>query len=327
MSLALDRLPFEREIAPEHLVRFWGHRELVARLIYAIEHRAVALVTGESGAGKTTALRAAVTQLDPSRYRFVYLADAELTPQAFYRQLLAELGLTPSFRAHENKRRAQEACLESYEKGRQVVLLLDEAHLLRLEMLQELRFLLNFRYDSFSPLALVLVGDRSLRQKLRLELLAPLAQRIDVRYHLSGLLPEEVPEYISSQLRRVGIDRMIYASGALELIVRHGRGLPRLINAVARTALLDAQARAQDVVDAENVERALEELTLASGLATTTEAGPGHRAPASVVLPIPINRQQADRIHRAHRHGRWPKRRHRSWSSTLRSGDRRFTNR
>ncbi|MBX6772966.1 MAG: hypothetical protein IRY83_14650 [Chloroflexi bacterium] len=139
----------------------------------------------------------------------------------------------------------------------------DEAHLLRLEMLQELRFLLNFRYDSFSPLALVLVGDRSLRQKLRLELLAPLAQRIDVRYHLSGLLPEEVPEYISSQLRRVGIDRMIYASGALELIARHGRGLPRLINAIARTALLDAQARAQDVVDAENVERALEELTLA----------------------------------------------------------------
>ena len=126
--------PFDREIPVASLVAFQAHTEVTARLLYAAEHRQVALVTGDTGMGKTTAVRAAMHRLDAARYRSLYVASAGLTSQTLVRILLERMHIEPRFRYTENHALVQKAFEDSYASGQQVVVVIDEG-----------RFLLNFR--------------------------------------------------------------------------------------------------------------------------------------------------------------------------------------
>lgn len=256
----LRALPFSQETASTSLYATPGHQELLARLQFVIRQRAFGLVTGDVGAGKSTAVRALYDMLDRTVHPFLYIADSRLTPKAFYREVLEQLGLEVPFHARQIRRRYEEAILDAYRRdGRQPVLVLDEAHLLGEPMLQEIRFLLNFHMDSVAPLSLLLVGQPELRSKLRLKTFEAIVQRIQVRYHLTGLTEAEVVGYIEHHMRQVGADRPIFAEQAIRAVAVHSRGIPRQINNLCTACLWDACARGQRFVEEANVQRVLTE--------------------------------------------------------------------
>lgn len=254
----LHSQPFRRDLPTSQLFAAPPYLELLARLQYIIQTRAFGLITGDVGAGKSTAIRALYDQLDRSRHQFVYIADAELNPRSFYRDVLGQLGLVAPFHSRDAKRLFESTLLEGFRNhGRQPVLVLDEAHLLSPLMLQEIRFLLNFHFDSASPLSFLLVGQPELRSKLKLRAFEAVVQRVQVRYHLTGLAAEQVGPYIEHHMRLAGATRPIFSEQSVAAIAAHSRGLPRLVNAYCTACLLDACAHDQHVVDEGNLKRAL----------------------------------------------------------------------
>jgi general secretion pathway protein A len=256
----LHSQPFRKDLATSQLFRSQQHQELIARLQYIIRTRAFGLITGEVGAGKSTAVRALYDQLDRTQHQFVYIADAELNPRSFYRDVLTQLGIEAPFHGREAKRLFEATLLEGYRtQGRQPVIVLDEAHLLAPEMLQEIRFILNFHFDSASPISLVLVGQPELRGKLKMRAFEALSQRVQVRYHLTGLPAEQVGPYIDHHMRLAGANRPIFSEQAITALATLTRGIPRLINAYCVNCLLDACTRDQRVVDEASVRRVASE--------------------------------------------------------------------
>lgn len=258
----LRTVPFSKEIPTHHLFPAPQHQELLARLQYTIRHRAFALITGEVGAGKTTAIRALYDLLDRTRHQFIYIADSRLTPSAFYRDVLTQFGVAAPFHflSREARRLFEETILDGYRNGKQPVIVLDEAHLLQSAMLQEVRFLLNFHMDSACPMSLVLVGQSELRGTLRLRTFEAVAQRVQVRFHLGALSEQDSVAYIQHHLRLAGAERPLFSEQALQKIATESRGIPRVLNTLCSSCLLDACAREQRVVDVANVERVLLEL-------------------------------------------------------------------
>lgn len=136
-------------------------------------------LAGEVGAGKTVAARAALGDLDASRHTVIYLGNPAVGARGIYMAIVTRLGHVPRFHKASLIPLATDALTaEAAERGRRVVLAVDEAHLLAADQLEELRLLTNAEMDSASPFALILVGQPTLRARLRLGALAALDQRV-----------------------------------------------------------------------------------------------------------------------------------------------------
>ena len=147
------RMPFRRDLAPGMLHRHRGHAEATARIGWCVAEHALGVFTGEVGAGKTVAVRAALTSLDPSRHTIIYLGNPAVGARGLYYTIVTTLGGVPRFyKAALIPQTADALAAETNERGRQVVLVVDEAHLLDTDQLEELRLLTNGDMDSHSPL-------------------------------------------------------------------------------------------------------------------------------------------------------------------------------
>jgi type II secretory pathway predicted ATPase ExeA len=151
------------------LHRHRSHAEAVARITWLVAERALGVVTGEVGAGKTVAARAAVTQLDPTRHTIIYLPNPAIGTRGVYQAITRALGGVPHFhKAALIPQTGELLAAEETERGRRVVLVVDEGHLLSAEQLEELRLLTNTDMDAASPFACVLLGQPTLRRRIRL---------------------------------------------------------------------------------------------------------------------------------------------------------------
>lgn len=253
------REPFSRELAPGEVFTSKGHRELLARLKHAIETGSLAVITGQVGSGKSTALRAVMHSLDASRYRYLYLASSELTPSEFYKNLLYQINVRPGRSFSENKRLTTQNMLELYQKGIKPLVVIDEGQELTVPMLSELRFVLNYQTDSFSPLTVILSGQPQLAETLRLQVLECIRQRITVHYRLPCLEEGEISAYILHHLKIAGGDKQIFTEDAMKLIYQFSKGIARRINNICRYALVAAVGSDKPVIDVEAVQKALED--------------------------------------------------------------------
>ena len=148
------RTPFGRALAPQMLHRHGAHAEAVARIGWCLTERALGVITGEVGAGKTVAVRAALAGLDASRTTIIYQPNPAVGARGLYAGIVTALGGTPRFhKAALIPQTAELLAAEEHERGRAVVLVLDEAHLLGPDQLEELRLLTNADMDSHSPFA------------------------------------------------------------------------------------------------------------------------------------------------------------------------------
>lgn len=246
----MEATPFSRDIPTAELYESPGLEEITGRLNYAAERQLFMVMTGDCGLGKTTAIRRFGDQLDTSRFKLLYLSDSKLTPRHFYKGMLEQLGLESKFYRGDAKRQLhREIELMKGIHGLTPVVVVDEAHLLDREMLEEVRFLLNFRMDAQSPMALIMVGQSELWDRLQLQSFAAIRQRIDIQSRLGHLDRAEVAHYMKRHLAYAGIDRNIFSEAAIDEIHQYTSGSSRLINKLATHCLLYGAQSGFQIID------------------------------------------------------------------------------
>jgi type II secretory pathway predicted ATPase ExeA len=244
------RTPFTKTLAPSMIHRHPGHAEAVARIAWCIDEAAIGAVTGEVGSGKTVAVRAALAELDNSRHTVIYLGNPAIGARGLYTTIVTHLGGIPRFhRCALIPQAADALAAETAERGKRVVIVVDEAHLLNADQLEELRLLTNADMDSTSPFALVLVGQPTLRARLRLGSFAALDQRVTLRYALPPMTATDTADYIAHHLKLAGRTDTLFSDDAIARIHKAARGLPRAVNNLAVQALVAAYAASASIVD------------------------------------------------------------------------------
>jgi type II secretory pathway predicted ATPase ExeA len=256
------RMPFGRALAPGMLHRHTSHAEAVARIGWCVTERALGVITGEVGAGKTVAIRAALAGLDTSRHTIIYLGNPAVGGRGLYAGIVAALGGVPRFhKAALIPQTVDLLAAEEHERGRLVVLVLDEAHLLDADQLEELRLLTNADMDSHSPFAALLVGQPTLRRRIKLGTFAALDQRIALRYAMTGMTATETASYLGHHLKLAGRSDTLFSDDATAMIHQVSRGLPRAANNLAVQALVAAYATNKAIVDESSARAAVAEVT------------------------------------------------------------------
>lgn len=255
----MERSPFVRDIPPGMLYESPVMADILGRLCYVADRQLFAVVTADAGCGKSTLIRRFVSSLPKEEYLFLYLSDSKLTPRWFYKGMLDQLGIESRFYRGDAKRQLQrEVEIIRGVQGKKVVCILDEAHLLEKETVEEFRFLLNYRFDSMSPMALVLAGQTELWDKLRLQRYAAVRQRIDITCILPHLDRAETESYIHSHLKYAGGRQDIFTDKALDEIYRESTGIPRCINRICNGCLMYASQQGKRLTDEHQVKYVLE---------------------------------------------------------------------
>ena len=256
------RLPFGKDLAPSMLHQHAGCAEAAARIGWCISERALGVITGEVGAGKTVAARAAIAALDQTRHTLIYLANPTTGTRGIHYQIVTALGGRPS---HGTAALAAQAAgmlaAEHNERGRTPVLIVDEAHLLDHDQLESVRMLTNDQMDAASPLACLLIGQPTLRRMIRLGVLAALDQRIALRYAMPAMTSEETASYIRHHLKLAGRSDPLFSDDAITLTHQAARGLPRAVNNIALQSLIAAYAGRKAIVDEASARTAVTEVT------------------------------------------------------------------
>jgi type II secretory pathway predicted ATPase ExeA len=179
-----------------------GHDEAAARITWCIREGAIAVITGEAGAGKTAAARAAIGGIDRTRHHVIYIPNPTTGTRGLWFAIVAATGGKPVMHTAALAAQAEHAlAAEAGERGRRPVLIVDEAHLLDPGQLETLRMMTSSEMDAASPCTVILLGQPTLRRKIRNGQLSSLDQRISVRYHLGGMAETETPAYIRHHLQ------------------------------------------------------------------------------------------------------------------------------
>jgi len=242
--------PFSRTIPTDKLYRGNDSDELIERLKYAAKRQLFAVMTGDSGTGKTTTLRRFHDELQNAQYQVMYLSDSKMTPRTFYKSILEQLGFEASHYRGEAKRQLhKEIEVMKGVHGLLPVVIVDEAHLLDREMLEEIRFLLNFKMDSQSPMALILAGQTELWERLKLQSYAAIRQRIDVQCGVGHMDQPQTSEYIRTHLSFAGCEKDIFTDTAIEDIFQFSGGISRLVNKACTSSLLYGAQNRKSIID------------------------------------------------------------------------------
>jgi type II secretory pathway predicted ATPase ExeA len=252
--------PFTRGIPGRNLFLTPELSEVISRMEYVAKCHLFAVLTGDSGTGKTTILRRLNDQLDPRHYRMLYISDSKLTPRNFYRLLLEPLGVIAKRDRTEAKRQlhSQLTVMQAVD-GVNTVCVVDEAHLLSFEMLEEIRFLLNVNFDSVSPVALILAGQPELwKQRLSLQKCVAIRQRIDIQSVLNHYDRSRAGEYIRHHLSYAGADHEIFTDAAITEVYEYSTGIPRIIDKVCTNVLIYGSQNRMQLIDDHAVRTVLE---------------------------------------------------------------------
>ncbi len=249
--------PFTREIRPRDHFPIEEHEEALQALLQVIRARGLGALVGPAGGGKTVTCRRLVAELPEARYQVRYLLAGGLGVRDACRELSVTLGLDPSGTRPALLRRIKEA-LKRYpdERGTHPVILLDDAHEMKIEVLGLLKALTNYEMDSRLVVSVVLVGQPKLRQLLRRVELEDIAGRLGLIATLGNLSREASTRYVEHRITIAGGRRVPFDKNALEGLFELTRGNLRAIDHVALRSLELADAAGAEVVDVSHVQAA-----------------------------------------------------------------------
>jgi len=250
----LKERPFSLLPDPDFLYLSPQHKLARAYLEYGVNQRVgFVVLTGEVGTGKTTLIKSLLKSRERNQ-RLGVLYQTSVGAQDLLELLLREFEV----RGHHTNRTARLAAfnqflLTAYGRGEHVVLLVDEAQNLGPEALEELRLLSNLQTEKEPLLQVILVGQPSLRTRLRYPALRQLAQRVAIHYHLSPLNLQETKEYVNFRLARAG-GSGIFTESALDKLYDYTQGVPRRLNAWCDLALVAGFAEGRQEIDGEFID-------------------------------------------------------------------------
>ncbi|MCL5291214.1 MAG: AAA family ATPase [Actinobacteria bacterium] len=254
------KTPFTKDISPSQLFSHNQHEEALARLSYVVKERAIAVLTGEVGSGKSVALRSLSSNLDESRNTVVYFFGLAGL-RGFYSELVVALGGTPRFlKAHLIAQAKDLIAQETEGRKKNLVVIIDEAHVLEPNILDEIRLLTNSQMDSASSFSLILSGQPMLGRKLKLSSLLALSQRVALRCQLKGLNLEETAGYVRHHLTIAGRSDAMFSDDAVALIHSFSAGIPRRINNICAHSLVAGFLDKKSIIDEATVRQAVAEL-------------------------------------------------------------------
>jgi type II secretory pathway predicted ATPase ExeA len=252
--------PFRKTPDPRYLFLNETYEEALERLLFAVEEMELALLTGEVGSGKTLLTRALVDRVG-ERYEIGMILNPRLPPRQFLRTVAVELGVEePRYHSNDLLDQIRERLMALYEEDRAALLVVDEAHLIPGKpTFEEIRLLTNFQLDDRNLIAIVLVGQPELRDRLRHRTYRALTQRFGVSFHIVPLSVEDTRAYLAHRLAVAGAERTLFTVEAMGRLHAATDGVPRLLNHVATQALVEAMARGADEVDGAAVAAVLED--------------------------------------------------------------------
>jgi len=243
--------PFNMTPNPRYFFESAKHTEALSTLVYAIEQRkGFVVITGDIGAGKTTVCRALLNQLN-NRTETALITNTYINAKDLFCTILEDLEIdyTPGSKSRLLSQ-LNEHLIICLQQDKNVVLIIDEAQNLTPSVLEEIRMLSNLETDNEKLIQIIFLGQPELKKKLAMQKLEQLRQRIAVYFHLTPLSAEETKKYIRHRLKVAsGKDREYFTGRALDLIYTFSRGIPRLINQVADSALLNGFVYEKDIID------------------------------------------------------------------------------
>jgi general secretion pathway protein A len=240
----LTEKPFAITPDPRYLYLSERHAEALAHLLYGInESGGFIQLTGEVGTGKTTVVRTLLSRV-PHHADVAVILNPRVSPIEFLQTICEELGLDIAAADRDSVKQMVDALnrrlLHSHAEGRRIIVLVDEAQNLSIDVLEQVRLLTNLETPTQKLLQIILIGQPELRELLDRNELRQLAQRITGRYHLRPLTPEETKGYVRHRMKVAGSQEDIFTDGALEEVHRISGGIPRVINVTCDRALLGA---------------------------------------------------------------------------------------
>jgi general secretion pathway protein A len=231
------------------------------RFDYTLRLGAVGLITGEVGSGKSTALRYVLSKLHPSEYKTIWITACSGSILEFYRLLISELNMgntgCKAVMIRSIKKAIREIVLE---KKMKVVLIVDEASLIRLEVFAELHTITQFEQDSKPWLPIILAGRTNLIDKLMYQTSMPLASRIVARSHMEPINRQEMEQYVLHHLAITGVKTNLFEDTAITAVHQGSGGILRRANHLARGALIAAAKDQSRTVTADHVRLASTEI-------------------------------------------------------------------
>src|ERR1700722_10246766 len=260
----LNEKPFAITPDPRYLYLSERHAEALAHLLYGInESGGFIQLTGEVGTGKTTVVRTLLSRV-PHHADVAVILNPRVTPVEFLLTICEELGLAIADADRESVKHMVDALnrrlLNAHAEGRRIIVLVDEAQNLTIDVLEQVRLLTNLETPTQKLLQIILIGQPELRELLDRTDLRQLAQRITGRYHLNPLSRDETKGYVRHRLRVAGAQEEIFSARALDEVHRLSGGIPRIINVACDRALLGAYTQETRKINAALVRRAAGEV-------------------------------------------------------------------
>jgi general secretion pathway protein A len=264
----LTRNPFDLTPDPVFLFSTDQHNEALATLYFGVrKHKGIVVLTGEVGTGKTLLLRCLLQLFKQKKdVVYTYLFNSRLSADDFLHYIVSDLGLPTS---GKNKGELLlELCHYVISRGLKrftTLIIVDEAHHLSADVLEEIRLLTNLETTNDKLLQILLVGQPELDQKLDSVALRQLKQRIALRAHLGPLDPKQTKEYVLWRLHLAGANSSattLFPDETIAAVARHSRGFPRLINLICENALVAAYAKDLRSVTTEIIENVAEDFRL-----------------------------------------------------------------
>ena len=257
----LSREPFAQDIPVKDLFPLPGLAPFVDRFDYAVQNGLATVITGEVGSGKSTSLRAAVARLHPSQHRVISLVATSGSLMEPLRQICIASGDLPMSNSIAKMVALVRALLLDITSKKQIpVLLIDEAHLLRLDVFGRLHTVSQVDFDSRTLVPIVLSGQINLIDKLLFHTSKPFASRIVGRSHMEALQRDHMADYLAHHLSIAGGTKPLFGADAVTAIHQSSGGLLRRAGHPARGALLAAAAESCPIATAEHVRIAASEI-------------------------------------------------------------------
>ena len=252
----MDNVPFlQKTDIPFSHKNFQDNSVLLSTVFYS---RQAAVLTGPSGSGKSSLLFYAVNELDPSEFRVIHCELANPTKGALYKSIAVKMGLKPEFRADDTKLQIINFFNEENAQGKFNCVIIDEAHSLSIDMIDEIR---SF-YDEGNNFSLILSGLPSLlNRKLNLSQTIPMKQRINLFLECSGFSLSELKNYIKHQLKQVKAQNPIIDEKCFPLLHSETSGIARKINQACYGALLECYKKEKTIVNEDIIKSILDKVS------------------------------------------------------------------